>query len=116
MLSINSILVSKISSTGMLNSKGDEAMFCSCSIHSNQEPDYFNGAASLKIGIKHSFKQHDAPFVRALVARHHGHCNHCGSQIFRNALKCTGSNIQKQKHFPSIAHITMLSHTNDLLI
>ena len=48
-----------------------------------------NGNARLKFHMKHSFKPHEAPFVRALVTRHPGHCNHCGAQIFRNALKCT---------------------------
>ena len=48
-----------------------------------------NGSLRLKFHIPHTFKQHEAPFVRALVTRNHGHCSHCGGQIFRNALKCT---------------------------
>ncbi|UJR30042.1 hypothetical protein I4U23_017587 [Adineta vaga] len=53
------------------------------------EPTSVNGGLRLKLNIPHTFKQHEAPFVRALVSRNHGHCNHCGSAIFRNALKCT---------------------------
>ncbi|CAF1620778.1 unnamed protein product [Adineta ricciae] len=53
------------------------------------EPTTSNEGFRLKFDIPHTFKQHEAPFVRALVTRNHGHCNHCGSPIFRNALKCT---------------------------
>ncbi|CAF0757889.1 unnamed protein product [Adineta steineri] len=57
------------------------------------EPPSLNGSSRINIHIPHTFKQHDAPFVRALVTRNHGHCNHCGSAIFRNALKCTQLNL-----------------------
>lgn len=108
MLSIDSILVSKISSTGMSNSHRRRDCF---SVVSDQEPEFLNGSASLKFRIKHVFKQHDAPFVRAFVTRHHSHCGHCGAQIFRNALKCTRRICKK---IYSIAHCNASILTIDI--
>ncbi len=62
----------------------------------NKEPVPLNEIARLKFHIPHVFKQYEAPFVRAIVSRNHGHCYHCGSQIFRNALKCTRRIYKKE--------------------
>ncbi|CAF2673748.1 unnamed protein product [Rotaria sp. Silwood2] len=53
------------------------------------EPIRLDENLRLKFHIPHTFKRYEAPFVRALVTRNHGYCNHCGAQIFRNALKCS---------------------------
>ncbi|CAM4832558.1 unnamed protein product [Rotaria magnacalcarata] len=37
----------------------------------------------------HTFESYEAVFAIALITGNHSHCNHCGSQIFRNALQCT---------------------------
>ncbi|CAF1130746.1 unnamed protein product [Adineta ricciae] len=65
------------------------------------EPATSNEGFRLKFDVSHKFKQHEAPFVRALVTRNHGHCNHCGSPIFRNALKCTQCHFIIHEHCKS---------------
>ncbi|CAF3880581.1 unnamed protein product [Rotaria sp. Silwood1] len=50
-------------------------------------------ASRLNFIHPHTFKTYEVPFVRAFVTRNHIHCDHCGAQIFRNALKCTQCSI-----------------------
>lgn len=54
-----------------------------------KEPNPSNGSGRFKFHITHSFKHYEAPILQALLTHNHSHCNHCGSQIIRNALKCT---------------------------
>lgn len=43
----------------------------------------------LAINIPHVFKRCEMPFVTAIVRGCCGYCNHCGSSILWNGLKCT---------------------------
>ncbi|CAF3605758.1 unnamed protein product [Rotaria sp. Silwood1] len=65
------------------------------------EPSRLDENLRLKFHIPHTFKRYEAPFVRALVTRNHGYCNHCGAQIFRNALKCTQCHFIIHEHCQS---------------
>ncbi|CAF2071335.1 unnamed protein product [Rotaria magnacalcarata] len=53
----------------------------------------------------HTFESYEAVFAIALITGNHSHCNHCGSQIFRNALQCTKSCRKSNDPPPSISSI-----------
>ncbi|CAF1194932.1 unnamed protein product [Adineta steineri] len=46
----------------------------------------------------HRFLQYRAPLVQSLISREHNHCNHCGSQVLRHALKCIQCHFIIHKH------------------
>jgi rRNA maturation endonuclease Nob1 len=46
------------------------------------------GNRRFEFHIPHVFKHSESSLVRFLVPGSHSYCNHCGSQVLRNALKC----------------------------
>ncbi|CAF0966779.1 unnamed protein product [Rotaria sordida] len=77
------------------------------------EPIRLDENLRLKFHIPHTFKRYEAPFVRALVTRNHGYCNHCGAQIFRNALKCTQCHFIIHEHCqPNIPLMCTISYNS----
>jgi rRNA maturation endonuclease Nob1 len=46
------------------------------------------GNRRFEFHIPHVFKHCESSLVRFLVPGSHSYCNHCGSQVLRNALKC----------------------------
>ncbi|CAF1013957.1 unnamed protein product [Rotaria sordida] len=82
---------------GGYHHQGFECLQCSLATHKKCHPNIrFQCQKSLgsvnsclSINHPHTFKEYEIAFVRALVSRNCGNCKHCGTQIYRNALKCT---------------------------
>ncbi|CAF1345772.1 unnamed protein product [Rotaria magnacalcarata] len=72
--------------------------WCQKSTFSNKEAIQLYKNVRLTFHIPHTFRQYDAPWIRAITSSNRSYCHHCGTQISRNALQCTQCHFIIHQH------------------